>query len=361
MRLSQLTQVENRDAERPEQVDMAVVRTLTRVGALISAAGDLSDTVQAAADGIVDALGFGAAIVNYRRSDGDFEVMSIAGPDDLQEQLAGTVVSGAEMRDLLANADQWGELRFIPHTRYRAAGNEWIPDIPLTDDPRVWHPEDMLLVPLHAPNDQHELVGVVAVDLPPEGLLPSPRLQELLEVFAFQATIAIVSAKERAEHAALLADLARSDELTGLPNRRAMCEVLDEAIEQARVTQNYGALLFCDVDGLKRVNDDHGHHVGDVALRAVATALRDTVRPQDVVARIGGDEFVIIVTEIPTEKTVELSRRVRELQVHFAGDSRPLGVSVGLMPIDGTLAADSVLRRADQLMYAAKAAANPPA
>ena len=341
-----------------ELVEMDVVRLLSLVGARINAAADLAETLQAVVDGIVQALGFGAAVVNYRLDDGAYRVMAIAGPAEIRETLADSITPGDRMDELLSSADHWGELRYLPHERYLPDGDEWVPDIPVHDDPSMWHPEDMLMVPLSGPGpktgDDQALVGVIMVDLPPEGRVPSSRLQELLELFALQATMAIIAAKQRAEHSALLTQLASQDELTGLPNRRALGEALDDAIHSARTTPAVGALFFCDVDGLKDVNDRFGHHVGDLALRAVADALCAAVRGQDLVARLGGDEFVIVADVMDEAGADKLERRLRALTIPVAEVGATLTVSVGMVSIDGELAAYDLLRSADERMYKAK-------
>src|SRR5437016_2037189 len=91
----------------------AAMRVLHRVDAALNSAGDLTDTLQAVADGVVTGLGFEAAAVNLVRPDGDLEVAAVAGGDDVRETLAGRVGSRSAWDDLLSNAQVWGGLRFV--------------------------------------------------------------------------------------------------------------------------------------------------------------------------------------------------------------------------------------------------------
>lgn len=149
--------------------------------------------------------------------------------------------------------------------------------------------------------------------------------------------------------------LSVTDELTGLLNRRGFYLLAESALESARRHGRSCLLAFLDVDGLKLVNDAHGHNAGDDMLRDVATVLRDTLRRSDIVARIGGDEFCILVTE-PEGDPAKLRERIRQAFRSFAETAdRPcrLSASIGLVqtwPTDqGTL--DTLLTHADARMY----------
>jgi len=102
------------------------------------------------------------------------------------------------------------------------------------------------------------------------------------------------------------------DDLTGLPNRHTLERRLATAVETARESGKSGALLFCDLDGFKAVNDSHGHRCGDQALMEVAQRLSDASRRGDMVARLGGDEFVVLAEDITPEATLELADRLRQ-------------------------------------------------
>lgn len=173
-----------------------------------------------------------------------------------------------------------------------------------------------------------------------------------LEAFATLAALAIARAQRDEE----LKGLALRDGLTGLANHRGLWEALDREIAHAtRLGQSISAILF-ELDGFKRVNDLYGHLRGDDVLRAVADILRGASRASDVVARFGGDEYVIVFPEMPKTTAVEVAerirRRVEELTLGF-----PLAASIGVasFPEDG-VTTDALLEAADRAMYRAKGA-----
>jgi diguanylate cyclase (GGDEF)-like protein len=175
-------------------------------------------------------------------------------------------------------------------------------------------------------------------------------------------TACLRDAVRRREDARRLYRLATHDPLTGLANRRLLEERLERALARARRTGVGGALLFVDLDGLKGVNDRLGHEAGDRLLVETARRLRDTVRATDTVARYGGDEFVLLLDGADTdasrlEPLVEGLRARLAEPVNLGGHLVTVPGSIGavLFPAESEDAA-TLLRRADQRMYAAKAA-----
>ncbi|WP_341675295.1 diguanylate cyclase [Niveibacterium sp. SC-1] len=157
-----------------------------------------------------------------------------------------------------------------------------------------------------------------------------------------------------------MAHLAQHDALTGLPNRMTFSEHLTRAIGLAQRHHKLAALLFLDLDRFKHINDSLGHGIGDALLQSVSQRLLGCMRATDTVCRQGGDEFVILLTEI---KQAEDAARVAEalhcaLQApHFlSGHELHIGVSIGISvyPVDG-LTPDALMQRADAAMYQAKA------
>ncbi|MEF8833608.1 MAG: GGDEF domain-containing protein [Halofilum sp. (in: g-proteobacteria)] len=157
------------------------------------------------------------------------------------------------------------------------------------------------------------------------------------------------------------------DPLTGLLNRRAFGERLRQALSRAERGEGLGgrgAVLFVDLDAFKRVNDTAGHDVGDVVLRAVGERLRRELRTVDAVARIGGDEFVLLAEDADAAGAYRLAERVRGVvawPVRARGGAYPLTCSVGIsfFPEDGFTAA-RLIRAADQVMYRAKREGGEP-
>ena len=164
--------------------------------------------------------------------------------------------------------------------------------------------------------------------------------------------------QERVEQ---LDQLAHQDSLINLPNRRGFMRELERLI--ARVDR-YGisaAMLFVDVDGLKMINDTLGHRAGDEALIQIAALLAKGVRHSDVVARIGGDEFGILLESSDDgaahETAARLIEQISACEVLHDGEALPLGVAIGVGMIDALDTAEAVMERADEAMYARKAAA----
>ncbi len=166
--------------------------------------------------------------------------------------------------------------------------------------------------------------------------------------------------RRRKEAERRLSNLARTDPLTGLANRRFWREEADRCVAEARRTGRNVGVLFLDLDNFKQVNDGLGHGAGDQLLKLVAQRLRRVVRARDVVARYGGDEFLILLTDLTSrsdvaivaQKLIEIVRKEFQLE---AGRAQ-VGLSVGaaVFPHDGGDTA-SLLEAADNALYGAKA------
>jgi diguanylate cyclase (GGDEF)-like protein len=165
-------------------------------------------------------------------------------------------------------------------------------------------------------------------------------------------------------HSKALDRAAAHDPLTGLPNRRRLLAALDE-LAQSRTTAPDAerlALLYLDIDGFKGVNDALGHSAGDSLLRRLGETLRTATRTQDMLARVGGDEFVLIVPGYADdaqlrEQAGRLIERVQQIGLRDYGGRFPLGVSVGIATWpDRVDAVEQLLDVADAAMYTAKQA-----
>ena len=168
----------------------------------------------------------------------------------------------------------------------------------------------------------------------------------------------VAQLKERVEQ---LDRLAHEDTLIRLPNRRGFMRELDRLIDRAQRYGHAAAMLFVDLDGLKMINDTFGHRAGDEALIQVAELLRGGVRRSDVVARIGGDEFGILLENADEDNAHETANRLVDLicdcEFMHEGASLPLSVAIGVGMIDGEESPEEVMARADEEMYRRKAAA----
>lgn len=164
----------------------------------------------------------------------------------------------------------------------------------------------------------------------------------------------------RRQAEARLTRQALHDPLTGLPNRLLLMDRLQQALERDVRRQGLVATLFLDLDGMKTVNDNLGHEVGDQALIAVARRLRQAVRGGDTIARLGGDEFVVLCEEIYQEdEAIELARRIQAAvgAPDLLPTLRPevtMTASIGIAIARGGERAEDLLRNADAAMYRAK-------
>ena len=177
------------------------------------------------------------------------------------------------------------------------------------------------------------------------------------------ALLVVRELRRRGTIEAELAQLSRTDALTGLPNRRVFEDAIEQAFAAARRNGDPVGLLVVDADHFKRYNDRYGHAIGDLVLRALARALSAAARrPGDLVARIGGEEFVLLLPATDAEGTACVAERVHEavseLRVEAKGESvGRITVSIGLafgLPRQGGTPED-LFRLADAALYEAKA------
>lgn len=549
------------ETESEPYVRLASLRQLHGVVAQLNTARSLADTLQTVADGVVEGLGFQLAAVHLVRPDGDLVVSAVAGSAGAEAMLSGRVGSRASWDRRLSMGEQWGALRFIPHTEGWVLDDDDVPQWhPPEAVPRYadeWHPMDRLFAPLYA--SDAELLGVLAVDRPRNGRRPGAWGREALQMYSFQAAIAISNARlrsnmqralvrlereqsalraseesfrqafeyapsgmavaemggdqhgrlirandalcrllgrpasamrrysfsdlvhpedigtllrtsaeggqaevrlarrdgsyvwvsmrnsvvadaadgprfllthvedieERKRHELQLAHRASHDSLTGLPNSAELrtrltdrlCATPEPAPDAMRLdgtefgldgpvvgTEGDGsegaaglagaaagpasgagplgtgrfspdhhvhtlspngngsgdkglAVLFCDLDGFKSINDRFGHHCGDAVLIEVARRLSGGVRDNDTVARLGGDEFVVLADGLGPSEAQDLAVRLRNAiipPIRVDGRAVRVGASFGIGWACCGMTAEEVLQSADQRMYVEK-------
>lgn len=158
-----------------------------------------------------------------------------------------------------------------------------------------------------------------------------------------------------------LEDLASTDVLTGLMNRRGLDTFFEQELSRIRRGHSPGALLvLIDLDRFKAINDTHGHQAGDACLKIVASHIMDSIRFTDAAARLGGDEFAILLTQTDLDKAADRVRSIRNTlnEVHFdwQGTDLSCGGSLGIASISGEDASfTSAYQKADAALYADKA------
>ncbi len=156
-----------------------------------------------------------------------------------------------------------------------------------------------------------------------------------------------------------LRDLAATDPLTGLYNRRHVFENLHRELHRFERYGEHFALILIDADHFKQVNDSHGHMVGDATLRWIAKVCTKSVREADLVGRFGGEEFIILLPHTTTDEAAVVAERIR-LAMHdtdseIRGDAAPVTLSLGVAEAGPTTTTfDDILKAADDALYAAK-------
>lgn len=205
--------------------------------------------------------------------------------------------------------------------------------------------------------DQATLLGIPRTELTPKVRAAIDRLLE--EVRGLRQELE--QAKRRVDHLEQLAD---QDTLTPVLNRRAFVRELSRVMA---FTERYGAasaVIYFDVNGLKLINDSHGHAAGDAALSHVAQVLMQQVRGSDMVGRLGGDEFGVILVQAERReaqaKAADLAQAIAAAPVSWNGQMLQVGASYGVQSLTPGQAAQDALDAADRAMYAQKHGTRSP-
>lgn len=208
--------------------------------------------------------------------------------------------------------------------------------------------------PVRGPNS--EVLGTFAI-YHPEPTSPSEKDMELIHFASNLTGLAIENHKTQQA----LQERAFYDHLTGLANRGHFLDLAEKLVDEARPQQQSLALIMMDVDFFKRVNDQHGHKVGDLVLQALAKTCLQVLRSDDVIGRMGGEEFAMIFANMSQTKVVEIAERLRTelaaLTVHSPDKSDvSFTVSLGISFAEGDdlYSVDALLVKADKALYQAK-------
>ncbi|WP_193606605.1 ATP-binding protein [Nocardioides lijunqiniae] len=185
----------------PVRAQVGELRPIYQIMRRINGGADVDSVLDAVAEGVAQAVGFEVAAISYLTRDLTFHISAVSGSAEAREQLLGQEVSLASMEDELAMAEQWGSLLFIPAERLGDVSTGWFPtvdaDAEELPDADRWRPEDTLRSPLRSPAG--ELLGLLSVDMPVDGLRPDRERRELLEMYSDLAGIALHNARRASE------------------------------------------------------------------------------------------------------------------------------------------------------------------
>ena len=315
--------------------------------------------LEAVTTGISQALGFERVVVHLR--------------DPHTDELAPAAASGFDLDDSRVRLPfGFVELQRVLDTRFEREGCFLVPyeeaEAHLPDftglyqsrrngrGPWAWR-RHWLTVPLH--DREGSCLGVIFVDDPVDRLLPTTESLQALRLFANQATVALEAvAQYEAQRY-----LAEHDALTTLRNRHSFMAELEGCILQGNRRAEQVALVYCDLDGFKQLNDARGHSVGDDVLVRFGRVLTESVRNQDSAFRIGGDEFALVLrgcaedeARIVVERALVTWSQQQEQDAAAAAIHASFGIAVSRPGERSTV--ENLLRRADEAMYEAKRSKN---
>jgi diguanylate cyclase (GGDEF)-like protein len=325
-----------------------MLERVLEVSARLAEAEDAEEILQAVCDGIQDALGFDKVVIEL--ADGlDAPMAPVAASGwGLDEANPRQGINLEALEQLLTDEFEIAGCYLLPAdiAQARLGVDEVSHRSELNGrGPHAWS-RHWLMVPLTEPEGGR--IGLIWVDDPRDRLLPSHARLQALRLFANQA----VAALQSADQAVRLRQEALHDTLTGLPNRRAFMARL--AREAAQAGDGF-ALILCDMDNLKDVNDTFGHEAGDLALRLLGDALQSGLRRSDEAYRLGGDEFGMVLAGASRLDAERVSRRLAAaVSVCAKPPLTSIEASFGIAVHEPGEIPEGLMGRADDALYRAK-------
>jgi diguanylate cyclase (GGDEF)-like protein/PAS domain S-box-containing protein len=310
-------------------------------------AEDLARVAEVARDlaGVTDAHAARPAICRAAQELSGAKVSILYEPDPKGQELVSTAVFGAHIEQIhlpftgqpsgAGTAFSSGQPYFVANLLEKGGGAQTVrADLDVVS--ALWQPVLRNGVP----------IGVLKLAWAERVEDPGDRVRSLMGLLAAEAAVAI----ERADLLARLEKVARTDDLTGLSNRRAWDEQLPRELSRAGREERPLCVAMLDLDRFKEYNDERGHQAGDRLLKQVAASWREMLRPSDILARYGGEEFGLVLPNCPLEQGLEVVERLRTHTI--AGQT----CSAGVASWDGQEAAEQLVKRADAALYEAKKA-----
>jgi len=331
---------------------------ILKISNLLKVHLDVNGILDRVAKGIRENMGFRYVLISLlREEEGCFERVAQAGLDDIWEEIQQAKPPAKEILDLLDEKFRVSGSYYISHKENRILSHAVVTHagkpVREADD---WDPKDVLIVPLV--DKDEDLLGIISLDEPVDGKIPSMETLRAMEILANQTVHALESAQVHLQ----IRRQAVLDGLTGLHNHRYFQETLVAQASREDQAGTY-AILMMDLDNFKEINDTYGHLVGDTVLKAVADALRGSIRKGDVAARYGGEEFAVFLPRQDREQARHVAERVRrvveEMNLALDGVQEPIRVTLSVgyaaYPEDGS-DHQTILERADEALYLAKRA-----
>jgi diguanylate cyclase (GGDEF)-like protein len=325
------------EAERDEYAQQnAELFVLQQVFSTINSTLEINDILSMVLRGVIEALKFKRVIL--------FDVVESGGIiRRLECDFNGQVLHAIDARDFR----QESTLQDVAHGELQLAyGTQDDPDKPLDDTRGAY-----CIAPLVA---RDVVRGMLYADDPPAPEITENQLRVILD-FASQAAVAVENARLYEETRRLLEEtqrLAHTDSLTGIPNRRALHEMLERELHTSERYDTPFAFVILDLDDLKKINDTGGHSLGDLALKRFAQVIKKNARKGDIFARYAGDEFVVVMTQSDREQA---THGVERIMAALRRNGLSTSIGIAMFPTDGT-DGQTLFFAADEALYQAKQA-----
>ncbi len=323
------------EAERDEYAQQnAELFVLQQVFSTINSTLEINDILSMVLRGVVEALKFKRVIL-FDVVEGQTIVRRLECDDN------GTVHHARDPREYRQASTLIDVARGDLQLAYGSAGD---PDVPLSDT-KGWY----CIAPLIA---RDVVRGMLYADDPPADGVTENQLRVLLD-FASQAAIAVENARLYEETRRLLEDTQRTantDSLTGIPNRRALNDLLERELHRSDRYDTPFAFAILDLDDLKKINDTGGHSLGDLALKRFAQVLKKNARKGDIIARYAGDEFVLVMAQSDRRQA---ERGIERIMGELRRNGLASSIGVSMFPTDGS-EGQTLFFAADEALYQAK-------